>query len=73
MFYISQTSSDVFYSLDEGIHWEASKASKEGAARCHRRAEREETQLASTLIMFTPKGQSPVRKKRNALLDKRCY
>lgn len=30
----------------------------------------EETELASTLIMFTTKGQSPVRKKRNALLDK---
>lgn len=65
--------SDVFYSSDEGICWDASEASKEGAARCHRRAKWEETELASTLIMFTTKGQSPFRKKRNALLDKRSY
>ena len=36
-------------------------------------AEGEETELANTLIMFTTKGQSPVRKKRNAFLDKRFY
>lgn len=31
--------------------------------QCHRRAEREETELASTLIMFTTKGQGPVQMK----------
>lgn len=54
---------DVFYTLDVGPCRGAGEASKRGPARCRRRADWEETGLASTLIMLTTKGPRPGRKK----------
>lgn len=57
----------MFRSLDVGLRREAGEASKDGAARCHWRAEQEETELGCTLIAFSTKGQGHVRKERRTL------